>query len=391
MRDDTVTPTEIIRLDADYRQTTSQIVQMTNYFRVYSSPYSGAFDLLDTMQVPRPCASAYANLTQMDYFYGQRKKSYNFRDEPSYKTRATNVFAQMDMEKEFVFQNGTQCSSFAWLDSGDLNKDTTIWVQTDEENLVGTQRTVIRGCDNMGKLLEINFYVNVTSNSAPEFTEDIQTQWNLNVGDKINYKLPPFKDPEGNDVGEVYINSMENQEFPTFINYTNATKVINMTPNNLLFQGRTYYFSVVLKEKNSDFMMNVYYMTIKINGDPIDPDDLKPPNKTEVSMSITSLNYKSQGSINFSMPIQTSLFSKANKTKFFELFDVYVINTVKERESIRGIEFTVINNRTINFTVQFQNPYMYGLLNKKSDNLVIKCKNVSDEIKVGYLVLNATN
>lgn len=62
----------------------------------------------------------------------------------------------------------------------------------------------------MNNLLEINFYANVTSNSAPEFAEDIQTQWNLNVGDNIAYKLPNFKDPEGNDVGEVYINSMEN-------------------------------------------------------------------------------------------------------------------------------------------------------------------------------------
>ena len=166
---------DIFRLDAEYRQTTTQIIQQANYFKVYNSPYSGAFDLLDTMYIPRPCASAYANLTQMDYFYGQRKKSYNFRDEPSYKTRATNVFAQMDMEKELVFHNGSKCGTFAWLDSGDLNKDTTVWVQTDEENLVGTQRTVIRGCDNMGKLLEINFYVNVSSNSAPEFTEDIQT------------------------------------------------------------------------------------------------------------------------------------------------------------------------------------------------------------------------
>ena len=49
MKDDTATPTEIIRLDADYRQTTSQIIQMTNYFKVYSSPYSGSFDLLDTV------------------------------------------------------------------------------------------------------------------------------------------------------------------------------------------------------------------------------------------------------------------------------------------------------------------------------------------------------
>jgi hypothetical protein len=34
---------------------------------------------------------------------------------------------------------------------------------------------------------------------------------------------------------------------------------------------------------------------------------------------------------------------------------------------------------------------MYGLLNKKSDNLIFKCKNCSDEELVGYLVLNATN
>jgi hypothetical protein len=137
----------------------------------------------------------------MDYFFGQRQKSYNMRDEPSFKQRAVQVYAQMDREREFMF---------AWLDSGDFNKNTTVWVQTDEENLVGTQRTVIRGCDSLNKLLEINFYVNVSSNSAPEFVEDIQTQWNLNVGDKINYKLPLFKDPEGNDAGEVYINSMEN-------------------------------------------------------------------------------------------------------------------------------------------------------------------------------------
>ena len=140
---------------------------------MYSSPYSGAFDLLDTMYIPRPCSSSYANLTQMDYFYGQRKKSYNMRDEPSYKQRAVTVFSMMDQGREFLFQNGSTCSAFAWLDSGSFEKNTTIWVQTDEENLVGTQRTIIRGCDSMARLHEINFYVNVTSNSAPEFTEDI--------------------------------------------------------------------------------------------------------------------------------------------------------------------------------------------------------------------------
>lgn len=72
---------------------TQETVKYTRYFQVYSSPYSGAFDLLDTMYVPRPCASSYANLTQMDYFYGQRKKNYNMRDEPSYKQRAVTVFS----------------------------------------------------------------------------------------------------------------------------------------------------------------------------------------------------------------------------------------------------------------------------------------------------------
>ena len=83
----------IKREDAKLSYYTTQIVSHSNYFRVYSSPYSGAFDLLDTMYIPRPCASAYANLTQMDYFYGQHKKRYNFRNEPSYKTRAVNVFS----------------------------------------------------------------------------------------------------------------------------------------------------------------------------------------------------------------------------------------------------------------------------------------------------------
>jgi len=68
------------------------------YFAVYSSPYSGAFDLLDTMYVPRPCAQNSVNLTQMDYFYGQRVKSYDIR-----KENRDKIFAKMDNERELVF------------------------------------------------------------------------------------------------------------------------------------------------------------------------------------------------------------------------------------------------------------------------------------------------
>lgn len=106
----------------------------------------------------------------------------------------------MTEEQEFIFQNGSSCSAFAWLGKDTLGQNTTVWVQTDDQNLVGTQRTIIRGCDAMSNLLEVNFYINVSSNSAPEFNTDLQTQWSLNVGDNITYKLPLFSDPEGNDV-----------------------------------------------------------------------------------------------------------------------------------------------------------------------------------------------
>lgn len=172
--------------------------------------------------------------------------------------------------------------------------------------MVGTQRLVLRGCDNNNNLLEVNFYVNVSSNSAPEFNTDIQTQWALNVNDKVPYKLPSWTDPEGNDVGQVYINSMENQDFPAFIHWDNTTYTITMEPNSTKYQGKTYYFSVVLKEINSDFMMNIYYMTVKINGDPVD-ESAQTINATQVSINVPSLDYHSNGVLTFTVDVQMDL------------------------------------------------------------------------------------
>jgi hypothetical protein len=50
-------------------------------------------------------------------------------------------------------------------------------------------------------------------------------------------------------------------------------------------------------------MMNIYYMTVKMAGDPIDPEDIVTPNKTTVSMSLTYLDYHSLGTITFSMGV----------------------------------------------------------------------------------------
>lgn len=97
------------------------------------------------------------------------------------------------------------------------------------------------------------------------------------------------------------------------------------------------------------------------------------------------------GQIKFSMAVMPFVFLPENKAQFWDVFDVYVINTLKDREEIQDIEFNIIDNSTVNFTVMFNNPYMYGLLNKKSDNLMFRCKNVSDEALVGLVVLNTTN
>lgn len=80
----------------DTASSTSSIVDYYNFFKVYSSPYSGAFNLLDTMYIPRACAEASLNLTQFNYFYGQNAHNYSIRQQAnlaSYTVRPTTVLA----------------------------------------------------------------------------------------------------------------------------------------------------------------------------------------------------------------------------------------------------------------------------------------------------------
>jgi hypothetical protein len=69
-------------------QGNADLQSYSKYYAIYSSPYSGAFDLLDTMYIPKPCAAKSVNLTQMDYFYGQKFKTYDIRKENKDKVMA---------------------------------------------------------------------------------------------------------------------------------------------------------------------------------------------------------------------------------------------------------------------------------------------------------------
>jgi hypothetical protein len=196
----------------------------------------------------------------------------------------------------------------------------------------------------------------------------------LNLNDKISYKLPKFTDPEGNDVGEVYVDKMENQEWPAFVTYTASSTTIHMNPNHKKYNGRTYYFRVVLKEKNSDYMMNIYYMTIKMSGEPWD-EEAENENKTKVVINIPHLDYHSKGLVEFSVPVNMS----AILSDFNQIFKVYVNNTLKEREELRDLEIIPIKESKTQFAfiARFQKPYMYGLLNKRNDLLIFECINSS--------------
>ena len=75
--------------------------------------------------------------------------------------------------------------------------------------MVGVQRIILRDYDSLGRLLELNLYIQVLSNTHPDFVTEPDTSFTMAVGDIISYKLPPVVDPDGNDKPEVYIDKME--------------------------------------------------------------------------------------------------------------------------------------------------------------------------------------
>ena len=68
--------------------------------------------------------------------------------------------AQMGNNYEYVFQNGSSASGLATF----TQSNATVRVQTNDENMVGTQRTVIRACDSLNRLIEMNLYINISDN-----------------------------------------------------------------------------------------------------------------------------------------------------------------------------------------------------------------------------------
>ena len=279
---------------------------------------------------------------------------------------------------EVIFQNGTNAASLVVYNA----QQNTIDIQTNNDEMVGIQKTIIRSCDNLDRLLEMNLYVEVISNTYPDFITEPETAFTVAVYDVYQYKLPAVVDPEGNDEPEVYVGYMDQQEnkFPEFLLYNNASSTITLKPDSKKYMGRTYYFTIVVKEKNSDSVKYSFYATVRIEGEILDTDDPAyvignntadtVGEDTKIGYSINWVNDKGDGSILFTGPIHMKWLEE----NFYDFFKVYWRDTTSREDlSLLDFEPTIFNEdtMTVNFTMKFSQPYRIGLLVKKSDRLHI--------------------
>lgn len=148
--------------------------------------------------------------------------------------------------------------------------------------------------------------------------------------------------------------------------------------------------------------MNIYYITVKFKGDPwVEPEpedndtsevnDTVDKNETvfikeKITFNLTDITWKSKGQLQFSTPVNMSFIAD----NFRSIFNIYVdCRTRNKTEEIKGfVVDSYDNDLTLNFTAEFVYPYLYGLLNKKKDYLVLEIKNGTNESDFIY---NTTN
>jgi hypothetical protein len=202
----------------------------------------------------------------------------------------------------------------------------------------------------------LNLYIMVLSNTYPSPAKDIETSFDLDVGDVFTYQLPQMIDPEGNDDPEVYIDVMDAQEekYPPFLMYENATNTIVLRPNSTQVQGRTYYFEIIVKEKNSDSILYPYYCTVKINGEIVEINNAI--NFTDVNYTINYLK-DTKGSIKFSHEVNMGWLEE----NWFEMFKIYWTDTEYSKTQLeqkfldfRVDDFGSKDNMTVSFTMIFE-------------------------------------
>jgi len=175
----------------------------------------------------------------------------------------------------------------------------------------------------------MNLYIEVISNTYPDFVSEPETAFTVAVNDVYQYQLPEVTDPEGNDDPEVYVGKMDQQEdkYPEFLLFNNGTNTITLKPDSKKYQGRTYYFTIVVKEKNSDSVKYSFYATVRVEGEVIDDNastsyvigENSEDGKTQVNYTIEYVDDKGHGSLKFTHPIYMQWLEE-NWENFFDIY-----------------------------------------------------------------------
>ena len=172
----------------------------------------------------------------------------------------------MGSDAQFLFLNGTSASKLGRFYYSDFR----IHFKGDSTDTVGNYTTIIRDCNQFSRLLELSLDITVLPNAAPQFVSQPKVSWLMELQDVETYKLPRTYDPDKNAIGiEVYLEPTANYPdmYPTFLTYDNDTRTLTFKPETIWVRGRTYYFTIVVKERSSNAKTE-YMATCKILGKP---------------------------------------------------------------------------------------------------------------------------
>ena len=161
-------------------------LRRTSHFAAFTSPYAGSFRLMSAILSPRPCAFRSASISPISYYRGSNPFTQYLKGTPM----DTSLLSD---SAEVYFSDGGHADSLVTFDP----KMMSLEVFTADEDMFGAHNMTIRECDALDRLIEVSFDVEVWSNTYPTPEFDIETSFNVGVGEVFLYKLPDLHDPEG--------------------------------------------------------------------------------------------------------------------------------------------------------------------------------------------------
>jgi len=110
------------------------------------------------------------------------------------------------------------------------------------------------------------------------------------------------------------------------LTFANDSNTLIIFPNDTKYQGFTYYFTIIVKEKNSESVLYPYYCTIKVEGDIIIPNTTI--DYVNISWAIGDLFENSTGRMSFNHTVNMSFVNE----NFYEMFTIYFTDTTYRRD-----------------------------------------------------------